>query len=409
MTYALMLRGKRDAIVAEIKDLLATTEAEQRAFTPAEHKRAKSLDYEADKLADSIKRAERADELAAMSADMRGQTGTIVEGPASKMTDTLDARTLTDMMTEVRYQGFSARDFPHPEGVQLRALQSAGGSAFAGTFIETLTMYQRTATPMLDPTVVSILNVGTGESRTFPRLTADVAHGGTVTAEAAAIAELDPTLSSVSASPFKYAAITNWSGELDTDNVIRLDRVVAASTGRELALDIGTHLTTGTGTTQPFGFVTECGNGGTATGGTATQGFDFVAPADLSKLYMSLASPYRSVGTWQVATGMLEKILAWRDSDGVPIALPLAESPSGLGIYGRPLVENPALAAPASATRSVAFGDFSAFTVVRLPLRVELSRDYKWSTDQVSLRVIERVDGRLIDTSAVKFLVSADS
>ena len=42
------------------------------------------------------------------------------------------------------------------------------------------------------------------------------------------------------------------------------------------------------------------------------------------------------------------------------------------------------------------------------PMQVEISRDYKWSTDQVSIKVRRRLDGDLLDTGAVKYLVSAD-
>lgn len=262
---------------------------------------------------------------------------------------------------------------------------------------------------LLNPDVISLNAVSTGEQRTFPRLTADIAHGGTVTDEGAGINALDPTLSSAAVKPFKYAAIVNWSNELETNNVIGLERNVAYSTGRELALDIGVHLTSGTGTVQPFGFMTEATNGGTATGGTATPGFDFIAPADLPTLYMAVAAPYRARATWQASTTMFRKLLEWRDADGVPIAVPLTSSPSGPGLYGRPLVENPAMTAIGSATSSLAFGDFSAYEVVRLPVRVELSREDLWTTDQVSLRVIERIDGRLIDAAAVAYLVAADS
>jgi HK97 family phage major capsid protein len=85
-------------------------------------------------------------------------------------------------------------------------------------------------------------NVRTGEQHIFPRLTADVAYGGTVVAEAAALTVLDPTISAKAAEPFKYGAITTWTSELDTDNTINLERAIAFSTGRELAFDIGPRL-----------------------------------------------------------------------------------------------------------------------------------------------------------------------
>ncbi len=415
-SYAQAAHDRRNGAISGMRAILDTAKAANRDLTPSEQERIAALDADAERYGKEADRAIRADELAKQAAEMRGDPTPRTEGPAkvSAAYDRTDyssgPNAFRELVARFKEHGFATADFAIPENINVRALQSAGGSAVPTTFVERLTVYERTATPMLDPGIVTLSTVPTGEQRTFPRLTADVNHGGTVTAEAAAINELDPTIGSAAVKPFKYAVITNWSGELDTDNVINLERVVATSTGRELALDIGTHLTTGTGTTQPFGFIGEASNGGTAAGtALGAASWTFYGPPDLSKLYTSLASPYRAAGTWQVSTAMLEKILSWRDSNQDMLIEPMSTSPSGLGLYGRPLVENPAMAAPASATKSIAFGDFSAYEVVRLPVRVEMSRDYKWSTDQVSLRVIERVDGRLIDAAAVAFLVAANT
>jgi HK97 family phage major capsid protein len=65
------------------------------------------------------------------------------------------------------------------------------------------------------------------------------------------------------------------------------------------------------------------------------------------------------------------------------------------------------MAAVASASKSVAFGDFKRYFVRRvLPVRVEVSKDYKFNTDQIAVKVVERVDGDLIDTNAIAYLVS---
>lgn len=135
-----------------------------------------------------------------------------------------------------------------------------------------------------------------------------------------------------------------------------------------------------------------------------------MAPSDLATLYTSVAAPYRARGTWMVGTDMLTKILEWRDSTDQPIVQQMASSPSGLAIWGRPVVENPAFAAPASAVaNAIAFGDMSTYHVVRLPVRAELSRDYRFSNDQLALRVIERVDGRLIDVAGVNKFTCSDT
>ena len=74
------------------------------------------------------------------------------------------------------------------------------------------------------------------------------------------------------------------------------------------------------------------------------------------------------------------------------------------------MYENNAMAAAASASKSVLFGDLSAYytRMVGTP-RVEFSRDYKFNTDQLALRTLMRLDGNLVDTIAIKSMVSADT
>ena len=153
--------------------------------------------------------------------------------------------------------------------------------------------------------------------------------------------------------------------------------------------------------------------GHTATGGTAvgTVYDTFFAPADLLDLFYSLATPYRNSpsAAWMGATTAIQKMRKARASDGSflwDMSL-VAGAPDRFN--GRPVYENPAMTAVASATKSVIFGDLSAYFVRRTPIRVEFSRDYKFNTDQLALRTIYRVDGNLPDAIAIKSMVSANT
>jgi len=81
-----------------------------------------------------------------------------------------------------------------------------------------------------------------------------------------------------------------------------------------------------------------------------------------------------------------------------------ADAPETL--LGRPIYENPAMA-NGSAAKAVAVGDYKRYRVDRAPLRVEGSIHHKFNTDQIALRTIERVDGDLRDTDAIRYLVNA--
>jgi len=417
MSYAQLAHDKRNQAIADMRAILDRAADEGRDLEPEEVEAVERAEADADRYAKEADRANRADKLAALAAEFRGVVDRVEASvtPEDHKMEEIDL--IRRGFESVRNgSGFAIDYEQHPEfqltPTFVRALQSAGGSAIPTTFVESVIMYQRTATPMLNSSVVTILETPTGNPITLPRLTADPAHGGTVTAEAAGIVELDPTLSTVTLNAFKYGVTNLWSAELDQDNVINLEDILARSTGRELGLDIGTHLTTGTGTVQPNGIVNAATAGATANGTAAGTSFDtFFAPADLLDLFYSLAQPYRDApgAAWMAATGAVSKMRKARASDGSFLWDMSLVNGQPDRFNGRPVYENPAMAAPASATTSVIFGDLSAYYVRRTSPRLEFSRDYKFNTDQLALRSIMRVDGNLPDAIAIKKLVSANT
>lgn len=300
------------------------------------------------------------------------------------------------------------RSFDAVPSPEFRALQSAGGSAIPTNFYDQVTVYLRTLNPIWQ--AATVLNTADGSSLVFPRLTADPNHGGTVTAEAAGINELDPTISQVTLDAYKYGIVTLWSRELNDDNVIGLQDLIARSSARELAIDIGAHMATGNGTGQPNGFISAAANGGTAAGtANGASSWTFFGPPDLVDLYYGRAAGYRTVGSWMVSTTAAAKIRSFRDGNNQFIYQPALGAGAPDSLMGRPMYENPAMAAVASATKSVAFGDFSRYFIRRLPARVEVSTEYKFSTDQLAIKVVERTDGDLVDGAAIAYLVSANT
>ena len=289
-----------------------------------------------------------------------------------------------------------------------------GGSAVPTEFADLFVDYERTVNPVIN--VATVLETDDNVPLVIPRKTADQAYGGTVTAENTGIVAADPTISSVTLYTYKYPSITFVSTELARSNVIGLAKIIASGAAREIGIDAGAHFTTGDGSDKPNGFITAATNGGTASGTAADQSTDtFFGPSDLIDLFMSPAAGYRlpGVASWQVATDSMTKIRKIKDSNGNfmynPLGNGIADTAPGGSLLARPLWENPAMAAPASISKSPAFGDFSAYYVRRLPLRVDTSVDFKFQDDQVAIRTILEVDGDLVDTAAVHYMISADT
>jgi HK97 family phage major capsid protein len=291
-----------------------------------------------------------------------------------------------------------------------RALQSEGGSAVATSFADMYNVYARTLNPTLQ--VARVWNTPTGNAMVFPRVTADAAGGGTVTAENAGITVADATISQVTLNSYKYASIQVVSTELYRDSVGDLMQVLAETGGRQIGLSFGSAVTLGDGTGDPNGFIIGGSAGWTATSGTAggQQAHDtFWGPKDIIELYHVLPVPWRAVGVWQMSNTALSKIRQFRDSNGMYLFDPGLMQDFQPRILGRPVYENPHMAAVASASLSVVYGDFSQYYIRQLPLRVDISNEYAWSSDGIALRIIYEGDGDLMHATAIRYLISANT
>jgi HK97 family phage major capsid protein len=119
--------------------------------------------------------------------------------------------------------------------------------------------------------------------------------------------------------------------------------------------------------------------------------------------------PWRAVGSWMVSTTAMTKIRKFRDSQGMFQYDPgIAGAPQPT-LLGRPIYENPSMAAVASVSKSVIFGDWSEYHIRRLPLRVDVSNEFLWGSDSVALRVILETDGDIAHALAIRPLVSANT
>lgn len=342
---------------------------------------------------------------------IRGQFGSLfIKDDSMEHIRTSGPGSIAALWPEYRKQGFAAMDVDlSPSFYETRALGSSGGSAVATTFADQVVVYARDVTPMLNPAAVTVSTSRSGAPFKVPRLTADPSFASTATAEAAQLTEADATISAVELTPYKYGGIQIWSAELDTDEIIEIEPLLAKSAGRAIAVGVGGFLTTGTGTGQPGGIVTQATIAGTATksfGGTASTFWDY---GDLVTLFMSVPAESRVSGNWMMPSDAIAKALSFRDDNGNRVVLD-GLTGGRLSLLGRPIFENPDMAAVASASASVIFGDTHAYWVRQVvPLRAELSRDYRFNTDEVSLKTVARIDGALVDVGAVKKLISANT
>ena len=403
--YLASLNERRQHAWHRAKEILDTAATEGRDLTSEETASLAETDEALDRYAAEEKRITDMEKKVAAADTLRASIEPALRASRESTAEETDSTKLFKLLRN-EISGFETRR-TIPVGHESRALQSVGGSAIPTSFADFVTVFERTLNPMLN--VATVLSTNTGASIVLPRLTADVVAGGSVTAQAGGITEADPTISQVTLGAFKIAHTTLYSAELDQDEVIGLDKLLANAISRPIGLGWGTFFTNGTGTTQPFGFLQRATNGGTALGTATNQASDkYWAASDLVDVFYGLAEPYRRNASWMAPSSGVARMRKFRDSTGQFIWEPgnIAQGQPDT-FLGRPVYENPAMTAVGSATTSLAVGDFSAYVIRDVqPIRIDISDQYKFNTDQLALRVVTRRDGDLPDVAAISFLVS---
>jgi HK97 family phage major capsid protein len=291
----------------------------------------------------------------------------------------------------------------------LRAL-SKSSNTVATTFADFIVQYLTSIAPVYD--VARKLRTTTGGDIVIPRVTANqsvawIAEGGTITAA-------DPTIGSVTLGAYKLASITLLSSELANDAAFPIEQVVGEHAGRQIALVAGSAFTLGTGSVQPTGFVTAATTAGalsTATKGGTGVPSTFFDAADVIGLLYSLEPAYRNADTRLMAsTTAMAKLRKLQSTTGEFLFQPSLVDGTPDRFAGYSLLENVSMAAVGSASKSVAVLHGPSF-VIREVGQVEVARsmDRYFETDQIAIRTLYRVDSNLLDTNAVKVLVSANS
>ena len=251
----------------------------------------------------------------------------------------------------------------------------------------------------------TVINTPTGEDLQVPKSTAFSTSA--LTAEAASITESDPTLGVVTLKAYKYATYFEVSHELANDTSTDLLSFLARQTGESLALAFGDHLINGTGSSQPRGLLLDATTGVTGPAGTGTslgtQGTANQGTDALYNLAGSLAEPYANRATaWLMRNASVTVIRKLRDTTGQPVV-----GNDGNSFLGVPFIVDPFMPAMANTAESIAFGDVSKYFVrIAEGIRFERSDDFRFQNDLVAFRAAIRLDGALVDLSAVKTFVN---
>jgi HK97 family phage major capsid protein len=270
-------------------------------------------------------------------------------------------------------------------------------------FLATIQAKLLTTGPMLDGSVVNLLNTNSGNDIKVPVESTRMA--GTAVAEGATFAVSDPTFSSLTLRSHKIGTLVVASRELVEDTGVDLQAFLGAQIGVALGTAANNLLTNGTGVVQPNGILAAAGSG--VTGGTGVTG---AASGDnIISLLHSVDSLYAAQPNagWMMSRASMGAVRSLKGSEGY-LFQPFATEGAVGSLLGYPVRQNPYIANAGTGVKSILFGDLGAY-ITRVVGGIEITRSDEayFLSDQIAWRATIRLDGDLGGggSDAVKYFV----
>lgn len=303
----------------------------------------------------------------------------------------------------------------HRDTVQLdlrSSLFQTGGTNSAGGFtvpteLATFVEESMGATgPMYTSNLFSAINSADG--RTFSIPTVDdtavtaVAHGEGV--QPTDDGGKDATFGQKSVGAFAFdSEWVRWSAELNADSILNMDSLLGGLLGERLGKTANSKLTTGSGSSDVEGIVTNSAAGKTAASATA------VTADEIIDLIHSVDPAYRISPSAAIMMNdsTLAAIRKLKDGNGNYL-WQMGNYQAGVPqtILGYPVMVNQAMDSIATAKKTILFGDMKKFYVRKVGAPALYVARERFAPDFGILGFI-RFDGVLANTAAIKHLVQA--
>ncbi|WP_343728516.1 phage major capsid protein [Duganella sp.] len=249
--------------------------------------------------------------------------------------------------------------------------------------------------------VAEIIPTESGGALNFP--TSDgTGEEGEIVGENAATTGQDITFGTAPLATYKYSSKKiALPVELIMDSAIDVIAFVLNRLVTRIARIQNRHFTTGTGTGQPFGIVTQAGTGKIgATGQTLSVLYD-----DLVDLKHSVNRAYRANARFMMNDMSVAVVSKLKDTTGRPIWVPSVTSDVPDTLLGFKVEINDDVAVMAASAKSIVFGDLSKYAIRDVKNSASLRRfdDSAFALNgQVGFCGWQRSGGNLLDPAAVK-------
>jgi HK97 family phage major capsid protein len=375
----------RNNLIAQARTVIESAEAEKRGLTVDDQATIERIETEIGQRDAAIDTAKKMEEREARAVDAARESFV----PSSEV------RGDADILRAIANGEMRSHTF----GMEKRTLVPSDNTV-PKSFVDELFMVARQAGPMLN--LAQVYNTASGEQLTIPTLTGY--STATIKGAGSAIADSEPTFSSIQLSAFKYSFLVPVANELIADSSLDIASIIAEQAGNAIGFGVNTGLTVGTGTVEPTGIFTT--GASAVTGGTGVSG----APTyeNLVDLLYALDGQARllpGVGWLMNKTG-LAAVRKIKDGSGAFIwsAGNIAQGQPDQ-LLGYPVYENPAAVNVGVGAFSIGVGHLPSLKArVAGGIQVAQSSDYAFNEDVTTFRVTARVDSKLTHASHfVKF------
>jgi len=378
----------RANLTSQIREVIEGAESDSRGLDSAELEKINRI--EAD-----ITRADEAVAVATRNEARRSEADQAARGfvPA----EAREERSTGDILRDIARGEVRGHEF------EQRATLVPSANTVPKSFYDQVFDVARLVGPMLDTS--DVIRTASGEDLTIPTLTAYSA--ATLKGAGAALAESEPTYSSITLGAYKYGLLIPVAAELVSDAGFNIESHLAEQAGNGIGTAVNAALTTGDGSSKPEGIVTGSSEGVVGATG-ATGGFTADELIDLA--YTGVDGLVRRLpGTGYMAAGSsIGAMRKLKDTAGNYLYQVGIGQPDQFA--GFDVIENPNIAATALDAKSVLFGHFPSYKVrMAGGLQVASSADYAFNTDTVTYRFTMRVDGNLTHAGHVRHFVGGAS
>jgi hypothetical protein len=340
-------------------------------------------------------------------------------------------KAIEESRTRIGVGGLLAGD-PEPEddgdNAQIRALLDGKvrGVTFEKRAISKSTAYGATPTsvygsivehlvqsnPLRD--IATLITTQSGENLNVP--TTSAFSTASIVGEGSQASASDPTfVNSRVLGAYKYVTLVQLSNELALDAGVDVAGFLGRQAGTAIGVATRGHMTTGSGSGQPYGIVTNSTAG--VTGATSVSGKP--SAQNIVDLYHSVTAPYRNTPNcgWMMSSSTLGTVrgLQAQNSAGTvgsfDFVFKVGLEGNADTILGKPVYVNESVASTATSAKSILFGAMDRYYIREVNgIDVAISDDFAFDYSVRTFRVTLRTDGVLIDqTGAVKHFVGGAS